>query len=637
MAVYIDQTRPNSRPTLNLDFANSRSVDNRIIFTRNSSATYYNERGVLQTVRNDQSRIDHDPSTGECKGLLVEEQRTNLLTYSEDFTNADWFIANLLVVPNSGISPNGTMTADKIIPDTSNTYHLIQDYGVTTSGSATMSIFAKAAGYNRISLRESNITGNGALFDLSTGIVVTTNNATATITAVGNGWYRCTATITWGTSYAWGAFVGNNAASTVFPTFAGNNTDGVLIWGAQLESGSFATSYIPSSVSFTSRASSATYFDKDGVLRIAGINQPRYGYGYDSVNGKWLNQGLILEAATTNQFLSSNLGNWVLQGGVTRSINSAIGPDGLLSATTITTNSEYLGLYSVSLAYSGTTFYTTSIFVKAGSTSTIYGGFSNNFEGASAYYFFNLSSKTITTGSVGGFTNSFAKMIDVGNGWYRLVVTAKTGEPGFNSSSSIGAFWRNATAGTAYYYGVQFETGSVDSSYIPTYGSSVTRAADVSSSSTTTRALESAYLINENFYPWWNNLEHSFYAEASQFPPSDYGRLLDVSNNSTQRFSMYRQGGIGTNGINSQFQITGDSWSTNTFAKFACAISTSGMSSSFNGNLQTISATYIPYIANRLNIGGQTDGNGIWNGHIKKISFYDRRITNSQLQALTKQ
>jgi hypothetical protein len=184
-------------------------------------------------------------------------------------------------------------------------------------------------------------------------------------------------------------------------------------------------------------------------------------------------------------------------------------------------------------------------------------------------------------------------------------------------------------------WGAQFETGGTATSYIPTYGATATRAADVSVSAATTRARDSAALIGSNFTSWWKNTEQSYYAEAAQFPATEYGRLIDISDGATQRYSMYRQSGTGTNGINSQIQVGGDSWSTNTFAKFAASFSSTGISSGFNGTLRTNVATFTPFTADRMNIGQQSDSNGVWNGHIKKIVYYPYRLSNTQLQALT--
>lgn len=70
---------PDIRPSLLLDFANSGRVDPRIECTRASSATCFGPDGKLRTVPANTPRIDHDPATGKCLGLLVEEARTNLV------------------------------------------------------------------------------------------------------------------------------------------------------------------------------------------------------------------------------------------------------------------------------------------------------------------------------------------------------------------------------------------------------------------------------------------------------------------------------------------------------------------------------------------------------------------------------
>ena len=75
----ISQNFPNTRPSLNLNFARSKTLDPRITFTRTSTGTYVDESGVIRNAVADEPRFDHDPVTGECLGLLIEEQKTNLI------------------------------------------------------------------------------------------------------------------------------------------------------------------------------------------------------------------------------------------------------------------------------------------------------------------------------------------------------------------------------------------------------------------------------------------------------------------------------------------------------------------------------------------------------------------------------
>jgi hypothetical protein len=82
----VRNTFPQQRPTLNLDFANSKTLDPRITFTRSQTGngvTYVGEDGLIKYASADEPRFDHDPVTGECLGLLVEESRSNLFTRSD--------------------------------------------------------------------------------------------------------------------------------------------------------------------------------------------------------------------------------------------------------------------------------------------------------------------------------------------------------------------------------------------------------------------------------------------------------------------------------------------------------------------------------------------------------------------------
>lgn len=253
---------PAVRPTLSLNFLRTESLDLRVTFARNSIGTRFNSAGILEFVGNNQPRFDYDPITFAPKGLLIEEERTNLLTYSEQFNDAAWTKANASVTANNTIAPDGTTTADRLVEDTLNTGHSLAQngtYAATTAYSA--SVFLKQSGrswaYIQLATVPFGVTTR-AWFDLANGQIGTQTNCTASITSVGNGWYRCaiTATTTVG-GVSSPAIAVHTALSDNNTSYLGDGTSGIFIWGAQLEAGSFATSYIPTVASQVTRAADA--------------------------------------------------------------------------------------------------------------------------------------------------------------------------------------------------------------------------------------------------------------------------------------------------------------------------------------------------------------------------------------------
>jgi len=172
--------------------------------------------------------------------------RRNLLTYSEQFDNAAWTTGAASVSQNTSATtdPVGTNTADKLIENTANTRHEIYRTNTLTAENYTFSIYLKAAERNRAALSLATA-GNtvGAVFDLtSSGSVVATDaGASAAISSVGSGWYRCSVTVL-GTAAAYFPAVRLVSSGTT-QLYTGDGTSGVYLWGAQLETGSSATTY----------------------------------------------------------------------------------------------------------------------------------------------------------------------------------------------------------------------------------------------------------------------------------------------------------------------------------------------------------------------------------------------------------
>ena len=185
------------------------------------------------------------PDSG-CGSWLFEPQSTNLITYSEDFSQ--WTTSNSTEIANNAISPSGGMNAYKLYPNSSGNYRNLTTGGQIL-GLNTFSIFAKAGELQHLVLIDYDGGGAGIDFNLSTGVatdVSTSGFDSFDMVDYGNGWYRCIATATDGFSY-W--ILSDNGGVSV----TANGTDGLYMWGAQTEQQSYATSYIPTEGSTVTR------------------------------------------------------------------------------------------------------------------------------------------------------------------------------------------------------------------------------------------------------------------------------------------------------------------------------------------------------------------------------------------------
>ena len=235
---------------------------------RGTTATRVNSAGLIESVGVNIPRINY--TNGSCPSILVEPQRTNLALYSEQFENAAWNKTNATVTANATTAPNGTMTADKLIETTSvaTPHRTFQSFSATVGFIYTITIYAKAAERRYFSIRPEGA-ANYAIFDLQDGVITNViAGVTATIQSVGNGWYRCSATkvasvINWNTMI----YLQNNGSDSG-SNYTGDGTSGIFIWGAQLEFGSYPTSYIPTVASIQSR--NADEISKTGISSLIG-------------------------------------------------------------------------------------------------------------------------------------------------------------------------------------------------------------------------------------------------------------------------------------------------------------------------------------------------------------------------------
>ena len=253
-------------PKLALDFTTA-TLDPRVTFTRSANtATIVNSSGFVERVNADVPRFYFDSLTLACKGLLIEESRTNSMPYSENFSQ--WNQSNVSVSSNIStiIAPDNTTNADKTIEALDvNQRHRIQ-LNITSAAASTVytgSIFLKAAErFNAIIyLADGGGLTNTArlnLVNLQTGTLGsvtstgTFSNVSATVTPFKNNWYRVTltATIPASTNLFLQCFLANNTGAR---DYDGDGTSGLYMFGAQLEVGAFATSYIPTEATALTR------------------------------------------------------------------------------------------------------------------------------------------------------------------------------------------------------------------------------------------------------------------------------------------------------------------------------------------------------------------------------------------------
>jgi hypothetical protein len=329
--------RARAMPSLDLRFAESKSLvdavsgQNLITFTRASTGTFVDSDGVIRSAGNDVPRFDHNPLTGECLGLLVEEQRQNLLLRSEEFDNASWTKGNSSVSADATQAPTGTTTADKLVENTATTEHNITQSATWLGNTTyTFSVYAKPDGRSRFDLLFGTAGnwsgGRQAAFDVSTGSVVATDGAMASITAAGDGWFRCRITATTTASPSASLVALRMIASGTSVTYTGDGTSGLFLWGAQLEAGAFPTSYIPTTGTAATRTAD--------VVSISGIDLSSwYNQSTGSIFCEALNKGLLGTAAprpvsfsngTNNNLVEffgstdTSIGWQVLDGGVTQ-------------------------------------------------------------------------------------------------------------------------------------------------------------------------------------------------------------------------------------------------------------------------------------------------------------------------------
>lgn len=319
--------------SLNLDFSKQQYVakdkvsmfpdrvgfEDIVTFTRASGGGVINSQGEYEWLPPNTPRIDYDPVTGECRGLLIEEQRTNLMRYSSDFANAAWV--------KTGVSVAGASGNQKISPASpamtfSGIYQVAGTTSSSTSYSATYVVKSEGWRYIQINMGGAEFGLGYVNFDLQSGAVTAQSAGTAfthvSIRPTEVGFYELAVSAT-------AAAAGNNYFRLTFIPAAdsprgaapagADGVKGVIVLRAQLEAGAFPTSYIPTTGAQVTRAAD-----------IASVNE--LSPWYNSEQGT-----LFVEAAAVPHVIGVGRGLVAIEQltavSSTRSFSVLLGEDGM--------------------------------------------------------------------------------------------------------------------------------------------------------------------------------------------------------------------------------------------------------------------------------------------------------------------
>jgi len=599
--------RHSVRPSLLLDFANTKTLDPRITFTRGSTGTFYD-------------------------GKTVAKAEENLLLQSQDFTTT--WASTLTVTANSVASPDGTTTAETLTDAASSAaYYSRQTVSGLANTPYVFSCFIKANTQNAVYLSLEGSSAHAlAVFDLSTGTVSQTSTSSGTVTAtsitsVGNSWYRCVliGQLTTAITRLMVAFApatsGNTFTSAGYITYTGTATS-AYVWGAQLEQRSSVTDYTATTTAPITNYIPALQTAASGVAR----------FEHNPVTGESL--GLEIEEQRTNVLTySDDFSNavWVKTRSSITS-NTIIAPDGTLTGDKLVEDTTASNSHQVvfnpttisSAVYAGT------VYAKAVERSWVLIQIGATTAGLA---YFNLSNGTVGT-TTAGFT---ATITSVGNGWYRCSISGTIAGTSTNNFRVYLATADNTFSYTGdgysgiYIWGAQLEAGAFATSYIKTEGATATRSAD------------SASMTGTNFSSWYRADEGTVYSETTSSTAGNFSGIYSISDGtSSNRMESYFLSGVAygsfirTNGV-TQVELGNPTLTANTFLKNSSVYKTNDFAYCANAqaSVGVDSAGTIPLV-NRIYIGaGSTGAVAFLNGTIKKLAYYPKRLTNAELQGLT--
>ena len=557
---------------------------------------------IPNTTLGDMTVVRATTATRVNSAGLIELVPYNLLTWSEQFNNADWALSSATISINATTAPNDTLTADKFIAAATNAVHFFQQSFI--SSSYVFSIYAKAGEENVFSMWIAN-TSKRAEFNLTTGTIPLSTVANSSIVNVGNGWYRCS--------------VYDSSPTTTYriygrtgSSYLGNGVDGMFFWGAQLNDGTTA---------------------KDYQKTETRLNIPRLDYSNGSC------PSLLLEPQRTNLALySEQFDNAIwTKTRLTISANTSVSPDGFTSADSVfetTDNNTHLLFQRPNVT--ATNPFTFSCFVKANGRRRL------NLQIFDSSTLFASALFDVISGVVIA-TNGTSKIEDYGNGWYRCAISnvSPTTSLGYAQIGLATDTYTNANVLDSYVgdvtkgvllYGAQFELGSYPTSYIPTTSAAVTRNADLISKTgissligqTEGTLFVEMKLQNVNSASLYSGITSGSFANAILI-----GKEAGVSPN---KLALYILANGSTILGNTSISLTSN------YVKCAIAYKSGSWSAYVNGTLIDSGTSTFSFSAPFDIFGFGSNGSFttlLDKTEVKTASLFPTRLTNAELASLT--
>lgn len=579
-----------------------------IAVSRNSVASYFDYDGILKFAPINTPRMEFNPITKQRMGLKVERESTNLILRSEEFDDVMWTsqAQGITVASNSILAPDGTLTADKLNETATTDYHRRgQNINGSVGSVRRFSIYAKA-GERTVARGWSWAGGDTSqqTFNLLTGTVVGTLNPT--MTYIFDGWWRCEFDVP--SAHGQVIFGPSDGVVTGTNMYAGVANSGIYVWGAQLEVGASATSYIRTTTAQVTR--SADIIEMPTTLVDAYSTTNIALYSEDLTNVVWIKS----ETTITS--------------------NSALAPNATTTADLVipsTNNAIHSHKQTINVINNNRYIYSTHVKKNTGSSLVKLSiGFSSVLSG-----YFNLD--TATWSNVTPKATVAHEVL--ADGWYRISISGiatADGNVDFTASQYQAVETTFAGDGTSgnLFWGAQVEV----SSYMNTYmGSYVVTTATVASD-----------LFNVG---WFNQNEGTiaceFVINDTLSTGEDY-TVFSIDDGTTTQQNTYHvkvtpQNIATVNVISGNTTVVNESSGTYTKGssiRVGFGYKLNDVAVAYNGNAVTTDTTATLPITSqsRIRFGsrGNVGENILKNGYINKFIYYPFKLDNPSIQELSK-